>query len=69
MNSETGKAYTGAGPINAALFRGEKLVEISSKAAASIAAGRRARSRELQGRRKRARKRDVIAKSSRRANR
>jgi topoisomerase IA-like protein len=69
MNSDTGKAYTGAGPIKAALSRGEKLVEISSKAAASIAAGRRARSRELRGRRKRARRRDAIAKSSRRANR
>lgn len=69
MNSETGKAYSGAAAVTAALTRGERLVEISSKAAASIAAGRRARSAELRARRKRHRCRDAVARASRKGNR
>lgn len=69
MNTDTGKSYIGEAAVTAALTRGERLAYISRKAAESIAAGRRARARELQARRRRNRKRDAIAKASRKANR
>jgi hypothetical protein len=69
MNSDTGKSYSGVANVTAALQRGEKLIEISSKAAVGIAICRRARSVELRKKRSRQRRRDAIAKASRRGNR
>jgi topoisomerase IA-like protein len=70
MNSDTGKSYVGRGPVDAAISRGERLHEITLRAAESIRAGRLALARQkLKARRGKARRRDAIAKASRRANR
>ena len=70
MNSDTGKSYVGQGAVDAALSRGERLREITLRAAESIRAGREALARQHHARRrKNNRRRDVMAKASRRANR
>lgn len=77
MNTETGKVYTTPKAIEAAQARGEKLTEVSARAAKSIKAGRAARARTLWAQRAarqrkekhRNRKRDAIAKASRKRNR
>ena len=66
MNSETGKAYAEPETVAAAVNRGEKLIEISERAARSIVACRNARAAALKAQR---RKRDRLAKASRKANR
>jgi hypothetical protein len=71
MNTDTGKAYTGKEAVEAAAERGEALVPISEKAARRIKSGRGLLARKLQAARRtrRSRKRERIAKTSRRANR
>jgi len=70
MNSDTGKSYTGP-QVPAAMARGEKLVEISFRAATEIRRGRHflAQQQRERRRRKQARRRDAMAKASRRGNR
>ena len=68
MNSDTGKIYTEPATIEAAVKRGEKLIpiEISERAARNLVAGRNARAAALKAQR---RKRDRLAKASRKGNR
>lgn len=70
MNSETGKSYVGPA-VAEARTRGEKLVEISLRAATEIRAGRQALAHQKRERRrkKQRRRRDAIARASRKANR
>jgi topoisomerase IA-like protein len=70
MNTDTGKSYIGRGDVDAALSRGERLREITYRAAETIRAARQALARQKWNRRrKKARRRDAMAKASRKVNR
>jgi len=71
MNTDTGKVYDTPREVIDAMVRGEKLAQISRKAAKRLKLGRRLLAQKLRGdrRKQKRRKRDAIAKASRKANR